>query len=64
MKGCKIQDVSISTTHILIIDIYGRLWAIGQNRYGQLGLGHLCDQSNPKQIPLPSPVARVISVTG
>jgi len=60
--GARIFDVSISNTHILIIDIYGRLWAVGGNRVGQLGLNHLIDQSNPKLVPLNPDVKRTISV--
>ena len=60
--GARIVDVSISNTHVLILDIYGRLWSIGMNRAGQLGLGHLIDQSNPKLVPLPSEVVRTISI--
>lgn len=61
--GTKIVDVSISNSHVLIIDIYGRLWAIGTNQWGQLGLGHLMDQSNPTLVSLRSDVARTISIS-
>jgi len=60
--GSRILDVSISGTHMLIIDTYGRLWGVGVNRSGQLGLGHLIDQSNPKLVTLPRGIVRTISV--
>jgi len=59
--GCEIVDVSISTHHMLIIDCMGRLWSVGRNRTGQLGLCTRCDQSKPKMVPLPRNVKKVIS---
>jgi len=61
--GADILDVSISNTHVLILDIFGRLWAIGGNRCGQLGLGHVIDQGNVKLVPLPSNVKRTIAIS-
>lgn len=60
--GAKIRDVSISSTHMLILDEFGRLWSVGMNRSGQLGLGHKIDQSNPKLVPIAEGVSRVISI--
>jgi len=60
--GAKIRDVSISSTHMLILDEFGRLWSVGMNRSGQLGLGHKIDQSNPKLVPVAGGVLRVISI--
>ena len=50
--GAKIRDVSISSTHMFILDEFGRLWSVGMNRSGQNGLGHKIDQSNPKLVPV------------
>jgi len=61
--GADIFDVSISNTHVLILDIYGRLWAIGENRSGQLGLGHVLDQGNVKLVPLPENIKRTIAIS-
>jgi len=61
--GTKIVDVSISTTHCLLLDIYGQLWGVGQNRSGQLGLGHVIDQPDPKRILLPESVVQTLSIS-
>ena len=61
--GCAISDVSISKNHMLIIDIRGRLWSVGRNRNGQLGLCNRTDQSSPKLVPLPLNVKRVLSAS-
>lgn len=60
--GCEIEDVSISISHILIVDVYGRLWVVGQNRHGELGTGNQHDQSKPVRIALPKDVKKVLSV--
>merc|ERR1719402_1105896 len=61
--GCAIEDVSISKNHMLIIDIRGRLWSVGRNRNGQLGLCNRTDQSSPKLVPLPLNVKKVLSAS-
>ena len=61
--GCAISDVAISKNHMLIIDIRGRLWSVGRNRNGQLGLCNRTDQSAPKLVPLPLNVKRVLSAS-
>ena len=61
--GTKIVDVSISTTHCLLLDIYGQLWGVGQNRSGQLGLGHVIDQPDPRRILLPESVVQTLSIS-
>jgi len=61
--GTKIVHVSISTTHCLLLDIYGQLWGVGQNRSGQLGLGHVIDQNYPKRILLPETVVQTLSMS-
>ena len=61
--GCAISDVAISKNHMLIIDIRGRLWSVGRNRNGQLGLCNRTDQSSPKLVPLPLNVKRVLSAS-
>ena len=43
--GCEILDCAISKNHMLIIDCHGRLWSLGRNRNGQLGLCSRTDQS-------------------
>ena len=40
--------------HAFALDATHRLWAWGANTAGQLGLGHLQDQTQPVLVPLPS----------
>ena len=61
--GCTVQDISISKYHMLILDIFGRVWSVGRNRNGQLGLCNQADQSDPKLVPLPKDVDRVVSIS-
>jgi mRNA-degrading endonuclease HigB of HigAB toxin-antitoxin module len=61
--GCAIQNISISRHHMLILDDQGRLWSVGRNRNGQLGLCNQTDQSDPKLVPLPTEVHRVVSIS-
>lgn len=46
--------------HALALDASHRLWAWGANTAGQLGLGHLQDQTQPVLVPLPS--QRIVTV--
>ena len=48
--GCEIVDCVISKNHILLIDCLGRLWSLGRNRNGQLGLCTRSDQSKEKRV--------------
>jgi len=59
--GCEIVDCAISKNHILLIDCRGRLWSLGRNRNGQLGLCSRADQSKAKLVPLPLDVKYVVS---
>jgi len=34
----KIRDISIGTFHAIALDIFGRLWCWGDNRFGQCGI--------------------------
>jgi len=43
-------------SHALAIDQLGRLWAVGQNTGGQLGIGNVSNQSNYVLVPFPAGV--------
>jgi len=60
--GVKIIDLALSETHLLSIDSYGRLWVVGQNKYGQLGLGNFLAKVHPILVRLPRNLKRIWSV--
>ena|SRR3972149_11194965 len=48
----KIKDISAGWKHFLIIDIYDDVWSLGENSYGQLGLGDYVTRTVLSQIPI------------
>jgi alpha-tubulin suppressor-like RCC1 family protein len=51
-----IMQCDVGGAHALALDRSRRLWAWGSNAAGQLGLGHLQDQSQPSRIHLAADV--------
>jgi alpha-tubulin suppressor-like RCC1 family protein len=39
-KGKQIRSISCGYGYTLIVDIWGKVWSMGFNNQGQLGLGH------------------------
>ncbi len=58
----KQQTLVTSGFHTLALDQDGRLWAWGNNSYGQLGLGDMVDRSWPTLVPTPASVDRFVQV--
>jgi len=46
-------------SHTLALDVYGALWAWGDNGFGQLGLGDTTFRSSPVQVGLTSDWAEI-----
>jgi len=46
----RVKQVACGAAHSLALTVNGSVWAWGDNRYGQLGLGHLHDELNPAVI--------------
>jgi alpha-tubulin suppressor-like RCC1 family protein len=46
----QVSPVSVGTSHALIIDSEGNVWAYGNNKYGQLGDGSVLPKDNPTKI--------------
>lgn len=42
MKQVRVKDIAFGKNYSIILDIYGYMYAWGENSVGQLGLGH-CD---------------------
>ncbi len=38
-EGADVQDVAVGDEHIVVLTTDGRVWGLGSNEYGQLGLG-------------------------
>ena len=57
------NTVVVGGTHTLALDQEGRLWAWGNNTYGQLGIGGTTSQNRPTLVPLAGLSADGIAVT-
>jgi alpha-tubulin suppressor-like RCC1 family protein len=66
-SGTKIVSIAINNEHSLALDSNGKLWATGDNRYGQLGFsyfyGYEIHSFQPITISGLSPNAKIISVS-
>ena len=50
-KGIRWKQISFGLRHSLMLTENGRIWAVGEEHYGRLGLGKDCGpQSCPKEI--------------
>jgi alpha-tubulin suppressor-like RCC1 family protein len=54
LNGSKVVIVSARHNHSLALDNQGRLWAWGNNQYGQLGDGSTTRRLSPVQVDLTS----------
>lgn len=54
-----LKSMSVGAGHVLAIDGQGQLWTWGANAAGQLGLGHLAEQSQPQRVAFDVPVREV-----
>jgi len=50
----KIVSIATGDYHSLALDSYGRVWASGDNKYGQLGLGNNINQNLFQLVTLPA----------
>jgi len=44
--GSRLVKVVCGRRHTTILDDYGRIWTLGENKYGQLGRNKSCDESS------------------
>lgn len=58
-----VRHIASSFTSSAFIDNFGRLWTLGRNTYGELGLGYKSEKNKhhtePTLVPLDKPVLRV-----
>jgi|GEM_PF-4997945 hypothetical protein len=54
-----IDDLAIGLEHICILRSDQTVWCVGENQYGQLGLGDTADRPAPTQVSLPQKVRAI-----
>lgn len=57
--GCRITDLDVGLNHIIFLDEFGKIWSIGKNSYGQLGLGDYESRYKPTLISKLSNIKQV-----
>ena len=45
-NNCKINNISCGWNHALLLDVVGNVYSSGNNKFGQLGRGKNCIQSD------------------
>lgn len=48
--GIKAKKIACGKKHILFIDIDDNVWSLGSNKYGQLGINDIFDQTTPQPV--------------
>ncbi len=55
-----IASVGCGEFHTMVLDINGKVWGCGDNRFGQLGLGDTNDRLTLTQVPFINPIISVV----
>lgn len=52
VSNLKAKQISAGDHHVILIDLDNNVWAWGENKYGQLGVGDRSDRIQPTQLPI------------